>query len=114
MEGDSNLRTRSKFDVDIVSYLFGIRLLKYKFCNFEKTLKMNIQAEKLKLIEWITKVQDFKTIEKVLKIQNEDSSDWWDELTDFEKKEIELGLADIEQGNTVEHSEARKIYEKYL
>jgi predicted transcriptional regulator len=75
---------------------------------------MNIQAEKLKLIEWIAKVQDFKTIEKVLKIQREAPYDWWDDLTDFEKKEIELGLADIEQGNTVDHSEVRKIYEKYL
>lgn len=75
---------------------------------------MNIQAEKLKLIEWITKVQDFKTIEKVLKIRNEEPYDWWDDLTDYEKKEIELGLADIEQGNTVDHSEVRKLYEKYL
>ena len=75
---------------------------------------MNIQAEKLKLIEWIAKVQDFKTIEKLLKIRNENSYDWWDELTDYEKKEIELGLADIEQGNTVDHSAVKKIYEKYL
>lgn len=75
---------------------------------------MNIQAEKLKLIEWITKIQDFKTIEKVLEIQKETPYDWWDELTDYEKKEIESGLADIEQGNTVDHSEVRKIYEKYL
>jgi len=49
-----------------------------------------------------------------LKIQREEPYDWWDELTDYEKKEIELGLADIEQGNTVDHSEVRKIYEKYL
>ena len=49
---------------------------------------MNIQAEKLKLIEWIAKVQDFKTIEKLLKIRNENSYDWWDELTDYENKEI--------------------------
>lgn len=75
---------------------------------------MNIQAEKLKLIKWITKVQDFRTIEKALKIQNEECYDWLDELSDFEKKEFESGLADIEQENTVDHSEVRKIYEKYL
>jgi len=75
---------------------------------------MNIQTEKLKLIAWITKVQDFKTIEKVLEIQREEPYDWWDELTDYEKKEIELGLADVELGNTVDHSEVRKTYEKYL
>ena len=75
---------------------------------------MNIQAEKLKLIEWIAKVQDFKTIERLLKIRSENSYDWWDELTDYEKKEIELGLADIEQGNTVDHSVVKEMYEKYL
>jgi len=81
---------------------------------FEKKIAMNIQAEKLKLIAWITKVQDAKTIEKINQIHNEDAFDWWDDLTDYEKMEIELGLADIEQGNTVEHAEARKIYVKYL
>jgi hypothetical protein len=34
---------------------------------------MNIHAEKLKLIEWIAKVQDSKTIEKLLKIRNKNS-----------------------------------------
>jgi len=75
---------------------------------------MNIHAEKLKLIEWIAKVQDFKTIEKLLKIRNENSYDWWDELTGYEKTEIELGLADIDNGNTVDHPEVKKLYEKYL
>jgi hypothetical protein len=75
---------------------------------------MNIQAEKLKLIAWITKVQDAKTIEKINQIHDEDACDWWDDLTDYEKMEIELGLSDIEKGNTTDHSEVRKIYEKYL
>lgn len=85
-----------------------------EFYNFEKNTAMNIQTEKLKLIEWITKIQDLRTIEKILKIQSEAPYDWWDDLTDYEKKEIELGLADIEQGKTVDHSEVCKIYEKYL
>lgn len=75
---------------------------------------MNIQAEKLKLIEWIAKIQDSQTIEKLLRIRNENSYDWWDELSDYEKKEIELGLEDIHQGKTVDHSEVKKLYEKYL
>lgn len=81
------------------------------FIILKKNIPMNIQAEKLKLIEWITKIQDFKTIEKVLEIQKEAPYDWWNDLTDFEKKEIELDIADIEQGNTVDHYEVRKIYE---
>ncbi len=75
---------------------------------------MNLHAEKIKLIEWITRIQDFKTIEKLLKIRNESPTDWWDELSEFERKEIELGLKDLEDGNTIEHIEVKKLYEKYL
>lgn len=53
-------------------------------------------------------------VKKVSKIQRQEHYDWLDELSDFEKKEIESGLADIEQGNTVDHSEVRKIYKTYL
>ncbi|MCF8296267.1 MAG: hypothetical protein K9J13_01875 [Saprospiraceae bacterium] len=75
---------------------------------------MNIHAEKLKLIEWIAKIQDFNTIEKLIKIRNKNPNDWWDELSEFEKTEIQLGIDDIEQGNTIDHSEVKKLYEKYL
>ncbi|AYN00840.1 DUF2683 family protein [Chryseobacterium sp. 3008163] len=40
--------------------------------------------------------------------------DWYDELSDAEKKSIELGLEDIEEGRVVAHSEVKKLYEKWL
>jgi hypothetical protein len=75
---------------------------------------MNIHAEKIKLIEWIARIQDFNTIEKLINIRNKEALDWWDDLSEFERNEIELGLKDVEQGNTIKHSEAKKLYEKYL
>lgn len=75
---------------------------------------MNILAEKIKLIEWITRIQDFNTIETLSSIRNENPTDEREELSEFHKKEIDLGLQDIEQGNTVVHSEVKKLYEKYL
>jgi hypothetical protein len=75
---------------------------------------MNIQAEKLKLIEWIARIQDSKTLEKLISFHKEYETDWWDEISEFEKKEIELGLKDIEEGRTVDHSEVKKLYEKHL
>ncbi|MFC2110950.1 hypothetical protein ACFLQ5_00705 [Bacteroidota bacterium] len=75
---------------------------------------MNIHAEKIKLIEWITKIQDFSTIETLIKIRNKNPNDWWDELSELEKNEIQLGLNDIEKGDTIDHSEVKKLYEKYL
>lgn len=75
---------------------------------------MNIQTEKLRLIEWISKVQDSKIIEKLISIRKENIPDWWDEISDNEKNEIELGLKDIDQGKIHEHSEVKKLYEKHL
>jgi len=73
---------------------------------------MNIQAKKYKLIEWITNIQDSKLIDKLVKIANE--SDWWDEISEAEKTSIEKGLKNLEEGKAVYHSEAKKVYEKYL
>jgi len=73
---------------------------------------MNIQSEKLKLIEWITRVQDNTIIEKLLRVKEE--SDWWDEISMGEKESIEKGLKDIKEGRTHQHSSAKKLYEKYL
>jgi hypothetical protein len=75
---------------------------------------MNIYAKKLRLIEWITQINDALILEKLLDFQNKTKTDRWDELSEQEKNEIELGLKDMEAGRTVDQSEARKLYEKYL
>lgn len=75
---------------------------------------MNTYIEKLKLIEWITKIQDSKVIEKLISVHKEYETDWWDEISESERHEIELGLKDFEEGRTVDHSEVKKLYEKYL
>jgi hypothetical protein len=73
---------------------------------------MNIQSEKLKLIEWITRVQDNAIIEKLLRVKEE--ADWWDEISIEERESIERGLSDIKEGKSHQHSSAKKLYEKHL
>jgi hypothetical protein len=77
---------------------------------------MNIQAEKLKLIEWIARLNDSKAIEKLKQFREgySKSSDWWDEISITEKESIERGLKDIEKGKVHSHDSAKKIYGKYL
>jgi len=70
--------------------------------------------EKLKLIEWRTKIQDSKVLQKLISVHKEYETDWWDEITESERHEIELGLKDFEEEKTVDHAEVRKFYEKYL
>jgi len=77
---------------------------------------MNIQLEKLGLIEWIARLNDSRMIEKLKNLKEEyaDSKDWWDQLTKEEIDSINRGLKDIEEGRVHSHESARKAYEKYL
>jgi len=75
---------------------------------------MNTHIEKLKLIEWITKIQDSQILEKLISIHRKYETDWWDEISETERQEIESGIKDIKEGRTVDHSEVKKLYEKYL
>ena len=75
---------------------------------------MNIYAEKIKLIEWITQINDVGVLDKLLQFRSKNHTDLWDELNDYERDEINLGLKDLDEGNIIDHSEARKLYEKYL
>lgn len=40
--------------------------------------------------------------------------DWWDTISEEERKHIEAGLDDMANGRTVPHEEVRKLYEKWL
>lgn len=73
---------------------------------------MDIQGEKLKLIEWLQSLTDQSIIEK-LKLFKEnllDKTDWWETLSEEEIKLIDEGLKDIKEGRTKPHSEVMKKY----
>ena len=77
---------------------------------------MDIQAEKLSLIEWISRINDQSIIAKLKNLQADyiGSDDWWDELNQEEKESIERGLKDIEEGRVHSHETVKEIYGKYL
>jgi len=89
---------------------------KIEMINFVKNNNMNIQTEKLGLIEWISKLNDISIIEKLKSIKEDylKSKDWWDTLNKGELESIERGLKDLEDGKIHSHETARKVYEKYL
>jgi predicted transcriptional regulator len=77
---------------------------------------MDIQTEKLDLIEWISKINDYSVIEKLRSIKENyaKSKDWYADLDQEELASINRGLKDIEEGRLNDHDAAQKIYEKYL
>ena len=66
---------------------------------------MNIQTEKLGLIEWISKLNDFSIIEKLKSIKEDysKSKDWGETLNKEELESIERGLKDLEDGKIHSH-----------
>jgi len=73
---------------------------------------MRHDAIKLELIEWLTKLDDNETIEylKAIKDSKSKNLDWWYDLTDNQKKGIERGLRDIDEGRVTSHQEVKDKY----
>jgi hypothetical protein len=73
---------------------------------------MEHDAIKLELIEWLTKLNDDDTLDflKIIKESRKDNQDWWDDLTNEQKKGIERGLRDIDLGKATPHSEIANKY----
>lgn len=72
---------------------------------------MNLEAEKLSLIQWLAQVTDEEIIDKI-KTLRASTSDWWDQITIEERTEIEEGLSQANSGEVIPHEEVMKKYRK--
>ncbi len=75
---------------------------------------MDLQAEKIRLIEWLAGLNDAKTLQEFIKLKNKKEADWWDEISPEERSEIEEGLAQADQGEVTPHNEVMEKYKKWL
>ena len=78
---------------------------------------MNSQVEKLKLIEWIIRLNDQSILEKILHIKEQsgqEETDWYNTLPESEIESIDRGLKDLKAGKVKPHSQVRKKYEKWV
>ena len=77
-------------------------------------MEINIQNKKVELIQWLTTLNDESIIQQLIDFRNSQIKDWWKELSDAEIESIEKGIQDADEEKIVSHSEARKVYEKWL
>lgn len=76
---------------------------------------MNLDSEKVKIIDWIVSLTDESMIAKIKLLKDHPTeTDWWDEISEAEKASIKRGMADAEAGRIVPHEEVRKKYEQWL
>ncbi len=77
-------------------------------------METDIQNVKIDIIQWITTLEDSSLIQKIIDLRSKHDSDWWKDISDDEKASIQKGIMDADNGKLTPHSEARKVYEKWL
>ena len=77
-------------------------------------MDINLQNKKIELIQWLSTLNDLSIIEKLMKLRETEKKEWWDEISAAEKKSIEKGILDADNGKLNPHSTAKKIYGKWL
>lgn len=77
---------------------------------------MNAQVlnEKLELIQWLSSLEDVSLIKKLVEFRKNETKDFWNSISEEEKRSIEKGISEADSGKLMSHTEARKLYEKWL
>ena len=66
---------------------------------------MNIQAEKIELVKMLLDTENPRIIESIKKIfKNANTSDFWDDLSVEQRKEIEKASLEIENGEVTDYN----------
>ena len=71
---------------------------------------MDIQLEKLTLMKQLLETNDESIIKSLKKVFKSEKKDWWDELSDEQRFEIEESDREIDRGEFVDFEEFMKKY----
>ncbi|MEZ2337183.1 hypothetical protein AB6735_16175 [Mucilaginibacter sp. RCC_168] len=74
---------------------------------------MDIQAEKLSLLQTILNSNDEGLIMDVKAFLSGRKADWFDELGTEQQKDILEGISEADRGETVPHAEVVKLFGKW-
>lgn len=65
-----------------------------------------INSTKKELIKWISELKDEKFLALIDSFRlSKSNTDWWCELSDAQKQEIEAGLKDVETGKKISRAD---------
>lgn len=74
---------------------------------------MNIEATKLELMHLLLQTQKETLLAKVKKVFEEEQVDWWDDMDEEEKQEVETGLFQADNGELTSHGKVMKRFDKW-
>lgn len=74
---------------------------------------MDLQAEKLSILQAIMNITDEGLIMDVKAFLSDRKTDWFDELSEEQQKDVLEGIAEADKGDTLLHSEVVKMFGKW-
>ena len=88
-------------------------LCAYCFYTNSVYLRMDLQAEKLNILQTIMSTTDEGLIMDVKAFLGNRKADWFDELNDTQQKDVLEGLAQADRGETTAHDGVAKQFSKW-
>lgn len=67
---------------------------------------MDLQAEKLKLVQAVLNINDIGLIKEVGQLLKTRNRDWFDDLSEDQQQSILRGIEQADKGETITHDEA--------
>ncbi|HSI77668.1 hypothetical protein [Lunatibacter salilacus] len=69
---------------------------------------MDIQSSKIELVRLILNIENPKLIARLSEFLKRETQDFWEELSEIEKKEIEIGLKQLDNGERIDFDDFLK------
>ena len=74
---------------------------------------IELRADLHNMIDKITDSNILNAVKILLSSKSLSKDDWWDKISDEERKEIPQGMKDVEEGNVTPHEEVMAKYKKW-
>lgn len=71
---------------------------------------MNIQAEKLSVLQQIINTDDVSLIKEIQSLLSSRDLDWFDGLSKSQKSDVMEGISQLDNGDVFSHEEAKKRF----
>lgn len=74
---------------------------------------MDIALEKIRLIEWLAGLEDVRILKELIALKENSGQDWWENLSNEEREEIEIGMNQADGGDLIKHKDVMSKYQKW-
>ena len=74
---------------------------------------MNIEATKIELMHLLLQTQKESLLTKLKNVFEEEKTDWWDDLSNKERKDIEVGLSQADNEEYINDKTAMNRFKKW-